>query len=240
LELIGITAVKGINIASIRIILVDDHRIIRQGLCSLLESQPDIDVIGQAEDGQNAISLVYEMQPDIAIMDVTMPKLNGIDATRQITRLLPKVRVIGLSGHTENSFVTGMLKAGASAYVLKHSLFDELLEAIQVVSRGGRYLSLEITKGLVNNYFQLLSESNDSPLGTLTEREREVLQLIAEGKSTKKIALDLHVSAKAIESNRHKIMQKLNSSSVAELVKLAIVGGLTSLELQKPFTNTVY
>jgi DNA-binding NarL/FixJ family response regulator len=124
-----------------------------------------------------------------------------------------------------------MLKAGASAYVLKHCLFDQLLEAIQVVSRGGRYLSPEITKGLVSNYVQLLSESNDSPLRILTEREREVLQLIAEGKSTKQIALVLHVSTKAIESNRHKIMQKLNSSSVAELVKIAIFGGLTSLEI---------
>lgn len=216
---------------SIRIILVDDHRIIRQGLCSLLESQPDIEVIGQAEDGQNAVELVREMQPDIAIMDVTMPKLNGIDATRQITQLFPKVKVIGLSGHANNSFVIGMFKAGASAYVLKHCLFDELLEAIQIVRRSGRYLSPEITKGLVSNYVRLLSESNDSPLGTLTEREREVLQLIAEGKSTKQIALDLHVGTKAIESNRHKIMQKLNSNSTAELVKRAIIGGLTSLEL---------
>ena len=215
---------------SIRIIIVDDHGIIRQGLCSLLESQPDIEVIGQAKDGHNAIELVREMQPDIVITDVTMPKLNGMDATRQIARLFPKVKVIGLYGHTDNSFVIGMLKAGASAYVLKHCLFDELLEAIQVVSRGGRYLSPELTKGIVSNYVRLISESNDSPLEILTEREREVLQLIAEGKSTKQIALDLHVSTKAIESNRRRIMQKLNSNSTAELVKCAIVGGLTSLE----------
>jgi two-component system response regulator NreC len=216
---------------SIRIIIVDDHGIIRQGLCSLLESQPDIEVIGQADDGHNAIELVREMQPDIVTMDVTMPNLNGIDATRQIKQLFPKVRVIGLSGHTANSFVIGMLKAGASAYVLKHYLFDDLLEAIQVVSRGGRYLSPEVTKGIVGNYVRLISESDGSPLGTLSEREREVLQLIAEGKSTKQIALDLHVSAKAVESNRRKIMQKLNSNSIAKLVKLAISSGLTSLEL---------
>jgi two-component system response regulator NreC len=164
-------------------------------------------------------------------MDVTMPNLNGIDATCQIKQLFPKVRVIGLSGHTANSFVIGMLKAGASAYVLKHYLFDDLLEAIQVVSRGGRYLSPEVTKGIVGNYVRLISESDGSPLGTLSEREREVLQLIAEGKSTKQIALDLHVSAKAVESNRRKIMQKLNSNSIAKLVKLAISSGLTSLEL---------
>ena len=218
---------------SIRIIIVDDHSIIRQGLCSLLESQPDIEVIGQAEDGYNAIELVCEMQPDIVITDVTMPNLNGVDATSQITQLFPKVKVIGLSGHTDNSFVIRMLKAGASAYVIKHCLFDELLEAIQVVSRGGRYLSPEVTKGVVSNYVRLLSESDGSPLGTLSEREREVLQLIAEGKSTKQIALDLHASTKAIESNRRKIMQKLKSHSIAELVKVAIAGGLTSLELSK-------
>jgi len=216
---------------SIRIIIVDDHGIIRQGLCSLLESKPNIEVIGQAEDGHKAIELIREMQPDIVITDVTMPNLNGMDTTRQITRLFPKVKVIGLSGHTDNSFVMQMLKAGASAYVLKHCLFDELLEAIQIVNQGGRYLSPEVTKGIVRNYVQLLSESNNSPLGILTEREREVLQLIAEGKSTKQIALDLHVSIKAIESNRRKIMQKLNSNSIAELVKCAITGGLTSLEL---------
>ena len=208
----------------IRIILVDDHRIIRQGLCSLLESQPDIEVIGEAKDGHTAIELVRQQQPDIVITDVTMPNLNGMDATRQITRMFPQVKVIGLSGHTDNSFIIGMLKAGASAYVFKQCLFDELLEAIQVVSKGGRYLSKEVTKAIVSNYIKLLSESTDSPLGALTEPEREVLQLIAEGKSTMQIALDLHVSTKAIESNRRKIMEKLNSHNVAELVKYAIAG----------------
>lgn len=137
-------------------------------------------------------------------MDVTMPRLNGIDATHQITRLFPEVKVIGLSGHTDNSFVTGMLKAGASAYIPKHCIFDELLEAIQVVSRGGIYLSPKIIKTLISEYVRLLSESNDSPLGNLTERE--VLQLITEKKSTKQIVTDLLVSTKAIESNQHEIM----------------------------------
>ncbi len=186
---------------SIRIILVDDHRIIRQELCSLLESQPDIEVIGQAKDGQNAVELVREMQPEIVIMDVTMPKLNGMEATRQITQLFPKVRVIGFSGHTDNSFIMGMLKAGALAYVPKHCIFDELLEAIKVVSQGGRYLSPEIKKNLFSNDLGFFSEFNDSPLGTLTEQEREALQLI-----TKQISLNLNVNTKAIKSNRHKIM----------------------------------
>jgi two-component system response regulator NreC len=215
----------------IRIILVDDHGIIRQGLRSLLECQPDIEVIGEADDGRSAIELVRELQPDIVITDVTMPNLNGIDTTRQITSLFPQVKVIGLSGHSNNSFIIGMLKAGASAYVLKQCLFDELLEAIEMVRKGGRYLGPEVTKAIVSDYVQILSESNNSPLETLSEREREVLQLIAEGKSTKQIAINLHVSTKAIESNRRKIMEKLNSHSIAELVKYAIAGRLTSLEL---------
>lgn len=215
----------------IRIILVDDHGIIREGLRSMLESQRDIEVIGEAENGHTALELVRELQPDIVITDVTMPRLNGMDATSQITRMFPQVKVIGLTGHTDNSFITGMFKAGASAYVLKQCLFDDLLEAIQVVSLGGTYLSPQITGTLVSNYIQVLTESSYSQLGTLTDREREVLQLIAEGRSTKQIALDLHVSIKAIESNRRKIMEKLNRHSVAELVKCAIIGGLTSLEL---------
>ena len=215
----------------IRIILVDDHGIIREGLISLLQRQADIEVIGQAEDGRSAIELVSKLKPDIVITDVIMPKLNGMDTTRQITRRFPKVKVIALSGHPHESFVMGMLKAGASAYVLKECLFDELLEAIQVVQHGESYLSPKVTGTVVSNYVQLLSESTDSPLSSLTEREREVLQLIAEGKSTKQIALELHVSIKAIEANRRKIMGKLHTNSVAELVKCAIIGGLTPLEL---------
>lgn len=214
----------------VRVIIVDDHRIIRQGLRSLLESQPWVEVVGEAEDGHTAVELVRETQPDIVITDITMPNLNGIDATNQITKLFPKVKVIGLSGHSDNAFVSRMLKAGASAYVLKKCLFEELLNAIRIVSRGGRYLSPEVTKDLLGDYIQVLSQSADSSLENLTEREREVLQLVAEGKSTKQIALQLHVGSKAIESNRRRIMEKLNSRSVADLVKYAIAGGLTTLE----------
>ena len=141
----------------------------------MLESQPDIEVIAEAENGHIAVELVRELQPDIVITDVTMPNLNGMDATRQITRMFPKVKVIGLSGHTDNSFVIGMLKAGASAYVLKQCLFDELLEAIQTVAQGGTYLSPQVTGTVVNNYVQIMSESTNSSLGSLTDREREVL-----------------------------------------------------------------
>lgn len=135
----------------IRIILVDDHGIIRQGLRSLLESQQDMEVIGEAENGHIAVELVRKLQPDIVITDVTMPSLNGMDATRQITQMFPQVKVIGLSGHTDNSYITGMFRAGASAYVLKQSLFDDLLGAIHVVRLGGTFLSPQITGTLVSN-----------------------------------------------------------------------------------------
>ena len=147
----------------IQIMLVDDHAIIRQGLRSLIESLPDMEVIGEAENGQIAVDLVRERQPDIVITDVTMPSLNGMEATRQITQMFPKIKVIGLSGHTDHSYIIGMLKAGASAYVLKQCLFDELFEAIQIVSQGGTYLSQQVIAKTANNDVQLLSESADSP-----------------------------------------------------------------------------
>ena len=146
----------------IRIILADDHGIIRQGLRSLIESSPDMEVIGEAENGSTAVELVRVLQPDIVITDITMPSLNGMDATRQITHMFPQVKVIGLSGHTENFYIIGMFKAGASAYVLKQCLYDELFEAIQTVRQGGTYLSQQVTGKVTTNYIQRLSESTDS------------------------------------------------------------------------------
>ena len=214
---------------AVRILLADDHGLIRQGLRTMLLSQPDIEIVGEAQDGRNAIELVHKLKPDIVITDIIMPNLNGVDATFQIVKQYPEIKVIALSGHSNHSFVTGMLKAGASGYVIKECLFEELLKAIDVVSRGGIYLSEKITSGIVSNYIQILSGTSDSPLQSFTEREREVLQLIAEGKSTKQIALELHVTTKAIEAQRRRIMEKLNSHNIADLVKCAIAGGLTSL-----------
>lgn len=215
---------------SVRILLADDHGITRQGLCSLIEKEADMEVVGEAEDGRKTLELVRQLGPDIVITDITMPNLNGVDATRQIVRDFPQTKVIALSIHSKRAFVADMLKAGASGYLLKECLFDELLEAIQTVSSGGTYLSPKIAGVVISDYVEYLARNNKTPLDTLTEREREVLQLIAEGKNTKEIALQLHVSTKAIEVNRRKIMEKLNAHSTADLVKIAILGGLTSLE----------
>jgi len=213
-----------------RILLVEDHGIVREGLRSLLDGRPEMDVVGEAKDGREAVQLATELSPDVVVMDITMPNLNGIDATRHIVGELSNVRVIALSVHSDTMFVTDMLKAGASGYVLKDSLFDELVEAILCVTAGGAYLSPKIAGGIVHAFIKRLDPADRSPLQTLTGREREVLQLVAEGKNTKRIASVLHVSTKAIEANRRKIMEKLDAHSIAELVKIAILGGLTSLE----------
>jgi len=214
----------------IKVLLVDNHAIIREGLRSLLEKQPEMKVIADTDDGRKAIELVRELSPDIVIMDITMPGLNGIEATRQITAEFTDVKVIALSIHSKRRFVADMLSAGATGYILKECLFDELVQAIKAVAAGGRYLSPRITDVVVNDYVKRLSSSADSPFEALKTREREVLQLVAEGKSTKQIALYLHVSTKTIEANRRQIMEKLNIHNVAELTKYAVREGLTTLE----------
>jgi DNA-binding NarL/FixJ family response regulator len=211
--------------------LVDDHAITRQGLRSLIEKQSDMEVIGEAQDGRKAVDLTRKLKPDIVITDISMPNLNGVDATRQIIHDNPKVRVIALSMHSNRAFVTDMLKAGASGYVMKECTFNELVEAIRMVINGGVYLSPKVAGVVVSDYVQHLAKDAETPLDVLTERERQVLQLIGEGKNTKQIALELHVSTKTVEANRRKIMEKLDAHSIADLVKIAILGGLAQLEM---------
>jgi len=215
---------------SITILLADDHKITREGLRSLLDKQDDMEVVAEAEDGRTTVSLVRELLPDVVIMDVSMPDLNGMEATRQITGELPNVKIIALSMHSDELFVTEMLKSGASGYLLKDCAFEELERAIRVVVVGQRYLSPCISGVVVNGYLHRLSEADFSSSEVLTDREREVLQLMAEGKSTKQIALKLHISIKTVETHRRQIMDKLDIHSVAELTKYAIRKGLTSLE----------
>jgi len=215
---------------SIKVLLVDNHAIIREGLRSLLEKQHEMEVIADTDDGRKAIELVRELLPNIVIMDITMPGLNGIEATRQITAEFPDVKVIALSIHSKRRYVADMLSAGATGYILKECLFDELVQAIKAVAAGGRYLSPRITDVVVSDYVKRLSATTESPFEALKNREREVLQLVAEGKSTKQIALELHVSTKTIEANRRQIMEKLNIHSIAELTKYAVREGLTTLE----------
>jgi DNA-binding NarL/FixJ family response regulator len=215
---------------TIKILLADDHGIVREGLRFLLEKEADIKVVGEAEDGLKAIELVRQLLPDIIIMDITMPNLNGVDATRQIINEFPKVKVIALSMHFDRMFVVSMLKAGASGYVLKECLSDELVEAVRTVYGGEWYISRKITGLVMGDYVNRLLESTESPLDTLTDKERQVLQLIVEGKSTKDIAGKLYVSGKAIEATRHKIMEKLDVHSIPELVVKSIQGGLIYLQ----------
>jgi DNA-binding NarL/FixJ family response regulator len=215
---------------SIKILLVDDHAIVRQGLHSLLEKEPDIEVVGEAEDGREALELVSKLMPDVVVMDITMPNLNGVDATRQIMHEFPKVKVIALSMHSDRTFVVSMLKAGASGYVLKECLSDELVEAIRTVAGDGWYISRRITGVVMEDYVDRLLETTESPLEILTDRELQVLQPVVEGKSTKQIALELHVSTKAIEATRRKIMEKLDVHSIPELVVKSIQWGLISLQ----------
>ncbi|MHC4499596.1 MAG: response regulator [Planctomycetota bacterium] len=215
---------------SIKIILADDHKITRQGLCSLLDKQPDMEVVAEAEDGRTAVRLALELAPDVIIMDVSMPDLNGIEAARKIAAECPEVNIVALSMHSDSLFVTEMLKSGAAGYLLKDCAFEELERAIRTVMAGKTYLSPAISGVVVNDYLQRLSKSDFSTKDVLTGREREVLQLLAEGKSTKQIALKLHISAKTVETHRRQIMDRLDIHSVAELTKYAIRKGFTSLE----------
>jgi len=215
---------------SIRILLADDHKITRQGLRSLLDKQSDMEVVAEAEEGRTTVRLVRELLPDVVIMDVTMPDLNGMEAARQITREFGNVRIVALSMHSDSLFVTEMLKSGASGYLLKDCAFEELARAIRAVVAGKTYLSPSISGVVVDDYLHRLSKADFSGLDVLTSREREVLQLLAEGRSTKQIALKLHISVKTVETHRRQIMNKLDIHTVAELTKYAIRKGLTSLE----------
>jgi two-component system, NarL family, response regulator NreC len=213
------------------VILADDHQVIREGLRNLITDQSDMEVIAEASNGRQAIDLCDEMKPDIVVMDVAMPDLNGIEATRQIISDCPSTKVLALSMHADKHYAAGMLGAGASGYVLKDCAFDELADAIRRVASGKSYLSPEIEGVVLRDYVERLSgEGGESAFSVLTDREREVLQLVAEGHTTKQIAADLHVSVKTIESHRQNIMDKLEIRSIAELTKYAIREGLTSLD----------
>jgi len=218
---------------SIRVLIADDHGIVREGLHSLIGKESDMEIVGEAYDGRKALELVRKLEPDVVVMDISMPNLNGVDATYQIIRDYPKTKVIALSMHSSSMFVSDMIKAGATGYILKDCLFDELAAAIRTVYEGGVHLSKDVMGLVVGDYMNRLSGAGGLPLESLSEREREVLQLIGEGKNTKEIAQILHVTTKAIEANRRKIMDKLNSHSTADLVRWAILGGLTSLEINK-------
>jgi two-component system response regulator NreC len=215
---------------NIKILLADDHKIVRDGLRTLIEKENGMEVVAEAEDGRSAVKQAKKLLPDIVIMDITMPDLNGIDATRAILEETQRVKVIALSMHSDRRFVSGMLEAGASAYLLKDSAFEELATAIRAVVANQIYLSPKIADIVVRRFVSKSASTERSAFTELTKREREVLQLLAEGVSTKKIAGRLNLSVKTVETHRANIMDKLDIHTISELVKYAIREGLTSLE----------
>jgi len=214
---------------SIPILLADDHKIMRDGLRSLLSKEQGLEVVGEAENGRIAVKMARKLSPKLVIMDITMPELNGMDATRQILSECPEARIIALSMHSDRRFVVEMFKAGVSGYLLKDCAFDELSQAIKAVMANQKYVSPAIAGMVIEDYVDHMT-SDRAAVNELSNREREVLQLIAEGMTTKQIASDLNVSSKTIETHRRNIMKKLNIHSIAELTKVAIQEGLTSVD----------
>jgi two-component system response regulator NreC len=215
----------------IRILIADDHQILRQGLRNLLKKEPDMEVVAEAEDGRNTVTLAREFAPQVIIMDVKMPDLNGIEAARQIFSELPQVKIVALSMYADRRFVMNMLKAGAHAYLLKDCAFEELAQAIRLVMDNKTYLSPGVTEIFVKEYVNGSSGPVQTAFSVLTAREREVLQLLAEGKRTSQIAELLFIGVKTVETHRWQIMNKLGIRNLAELTKYAIREGLTPLEL---------
>jgi two-component system response regulator NreC len=215
----------------IKIILADDHQIVRHGLRSLLSSEPDMEVVGEADNGRAVVRLVQEKSPQVVIMDISMPDLNGIEATRQIIAESPGVKIIALSMHSDSLFVLNMFKAGASGYLLKDCALEELVKAVRTVLNRKIYLSPGISDIVIKDFVIGWSPPDSSAYSILTTREREVLQLMAEGRNTNQIAESLCVSVKTVEAHRKQLMNKLDIHSVAELTKYAIRQGLTSLDV---------
>lgn len=216
---------------SIRIALCDDHQIIREGLRSLLERQPDMSVVGEGVNGLDAIRLARDKKPEIMVLDIAMPELNGIAAARRIIEDFPKIKILALSMHSDHHFVTEMLEAGASGYMLKDSAFAELTNAIRTIMAGGLFISPRLAGNVLDVFAHKTKPARRSRRKVeLSERESEILQMISEGKSSKDIATSLSISVKTVETHRQHIMQKVGVHNVAALTKYAIREGLTSLE----------
>lgn len=213
-----------------RIMVVDDHQLTRQGLCSLIEDSPQLNLVAEAGDGRSALRKINSTRPHVVVMDLAMPDMNGIEATRQIHRDYPEIKILALSMHTDKEYVRQALVAGCNGYVVKDCAFDELVTALQTVNDGRRYLSPQVADVVVDEYLHQPHISKNKVYTDLSTREREVLQLIAEGYSTRAIADKLIVSVKTIETHRRNIQQTLKINSLAELTKYAVRAGLTSLE----------
>ncbi len=214
---------------NVKILLADDHKIVRDGLRSLIEKQPGLKVVGEAADGRAAVKLCADIKPDLVVLDLTMPVLNGLAAARQILAAQPRVKVLILSMHADRRFVAETLGVGVSGYLLKDNAFEELAQAVRTVLSGQVFLSPQIAGLVAQDYKQKLASGNTELVPLLSERQREVLQLFAEGQSTKEIAAQLCLSVKTVESHRAQVLSKLKLDSIAALTKYAVREGLTSL-----------
>jgi DNA-binding NarL/FixJ family response regulator len=206
----------------IRILLADDHAVVRQGFKMILDAQPDMEIVGEAANGREAVDLAEQLHPDVVVMDVAMPELNGIEATRRLASSVPHARVVALSMHKDSVYVREILRAGARGYLLKDSGAADLVAAIHAVASGESYLSPAVSNAVLDDYRRHVT----NPIDLLTSREREVLQLLAESKTNKEIAGVLNLSVYTVEAHRGRIMEKLNLHSIGELVRFAVRNGL--------------
>jgi len=208
--------------SKIRILLADDHALVRQGFRRILEAEPDMEIVGEADNGRETVALAEKLRPDVIVMDVGMPELNGIEATRRLSESLPRTRVLALSMHKDSVYVREILRAGARGYLLKDAFDRDLLLAVRAVARGEAYLSPAVSEVVLSDYRRQVRD----PLDLLTSREREVLQMLAEGKTNKEIATALQLSVYTVDAHRGRIMEKLNVHSIGELVRFAVRHGL--------------
>jgi len=214
---------------SIRILLADDHAVVRDGVRALLEKQPDMTVVGEAADGRETVHMAEEQSPDVVVMDIAMPNMNGIEATRRIVSSNPHTAVVILSMHQDESYVLRSLKAGAKGYLLKDSLRSDVIEAVRTVSQGRSFLTKKVSRMLQEDYIRLMEQRGlEDSYDLLTDREREILQLVAEGKTNKEAATLLNISITTVETHRTHILQKLGLHSIPDLILYAVRKGIIS------------
>ncbi|HPF50734.1 MAG TPA: response regulator transcription factor [Draconibacterium sp.] len=212
----------------IRIVVADDHQLFREGLVNLLENDDAIEVIGEAKNGNEAIEKVYELKPDILLTDIAMPEMNGMEATRQLKKKHPELKIVALSMHSDKQFVKGMLEAGTDAYLLKNCTHQQLLEAVHSVYNGKKYLSEDITELVISGYLDGPNASDDN-YAELSEREKEIFILLAEGVSTREIGDKLFISVKTVGTHKQNILEKLGLKNNSDIVKYALKKGLIQL-----------
>jgi two-component system response regulator NreC len=216
----------------VRLLIADDHKIFRQGIIKLLEEEPDLQVVGEAADGREVVKKAADLKPDVILMDIAMANLNGLEATKQIKKVLPESKIIMLTMHKNEEYVLQSFQAGASGYILKEGAVEELVSAIRSIHADKSFLSPTVSKTLVDAYLRKMETGKtETPFDLLTDREREVLQLIAEGFTNREVAKQLYISVKTVEAHRAHIMQKLNIHDIAKLVKYAIQKGLVDLNV---------